>query len=479
MIKHQFKYEWLTLKREKFFLILSSIFLVITLLAVRNGKEKVELREQNISLAKAEVDNYDRKASNAIDSINAGLKAVPESWLDPRSLSVYGQRGARVVAMEASPLAVLATGQSDLYTHTVKPKISAEAHTLGFSELSNPVQLMFGSFDLSFVIVYLLPLLILAFSYNILSDEKEQGIIRLTGSQPVSLYAWLISKVVFRFTLLSGVVIISIVVALLLGNVSIIDSASGVLQLLLIVVAYIFFWFLVSVVVNLRGGSSGFNAATLVGVWVVIVLMLPAFVSQFVNTFYPVPSRVNMIHEYREAQAESSKKTDQILRGYLNDHPDLAPKDSTSKNQYSYWLGHFASASVISESVQPLVKATDDAIEKQQQWVGNLRYVSPAILTQDAINDLAGTSTAHYNDFRKQVITFSMQWREHFMPRMFANESMKASDIQNLPEYKYSAANVRDVWWQDFAVVCFFGLGALGISYRLYRRSATERLMMS
>ncbi|HRG08845.1 MAG TPA: ABC transporter permease subunit, partial [Cyclobacteriaceae bacterium] len=132
------------------------------------------------------------------------MKTAPEPWLDPRSLSVYGQRAGRVVAMDAQPLALISTGQSDLYTHTVKPKLYGEANALGFSELSNPVQLMFGSFDLAFVCIYLLPLLVLAFSYNLLSADKESGVLRLTISQPISLYKWLFGKLVVRFVVLAA-----------------------------------------------------------------------------------------------------------------------------------------------------------------------------------------------------------------------------------------------------------------------------------
>ncbi|HRG08844.1 MAG TPA: hypothetical protein PLJ08_09725, partial [Cyclobacteriaceae bacterium] len=112
------------------------------------------------------------------------------------------------------------------------------------------------------------------------------------------------------------------------------DAAIGgeVGKLLLLVLAYTFFWFSVAFLVNLFGASSGTNAIALVSVWVVLVLLIPSFISQSANTLYPVPSRINMIHEYRVAEAESNKKASELLDGYLRDHPELASKDSTSKN---------------------------------------------------------------------------------------------------------------------------------------------------
>ncbi len=478
MIKHQFSFEWMIVRREKLFAIVAIVFLILAFFSVRSGREKVAIRQSVIATAKAEVAEFDRRASTSIDSLVAGLKKAPEPWLDPRSLSVYGQRGARVVSMDASPMAIIATGQSDLYTHVVRPRLSAESHTLSFSELSNPVQLMFGSFDLAFVIVYLLPLMVLAFSYNILSGEKEQGIFRLTGSQPISIYRWLVVKVLFRFLLLAGVVVFSILLALLSNGLAITTVAAAVVKLLLIVIGYMLFWFAVSVIVNLHGKASGLNAAMVVGVWVVVVLMIPSVISQFVNTFYPVPSRVNMIHEFRVAQAESSRKTDQILRGYLNEHPELAPRDSTSSNQYSWWLGYFASADIVNNAVAPVVEGCNIAIARQQDLVNTLRFISPAVLTQDALNDLSGTSTAHYGDFRRQVVGFSGKWKSYFLPRMFRNEIVSPADLAQLPSYTYSDDAVPDVWWEDFIGVIFFGIAVFMLSFWRYQRSVTEQLMV-
>jgi ABC-2 type transport system permease protein len=479
MIKHHFRYEWINLRREKLFIVLSVLFLGLTLFAVNNGKVKVLKRANGIAVSRAEVQVYDSRAATGIDSLNTGLKKKPESWLDPRMLSVYGQRGARVVAMDPAPLAVIATGQSDLYSNSVKPTLSSESHSLRFSELTNPVQLLFGSFDLAFVCVYLLPLLVLALSYNILSEDKEQGILRLTGSQPISIYSWLISKIAFRFFLLSVVVIVSIIAALLIGGVSINESVSDVLQVIAIVLSYILFWFAIAVIVNLNGKSSGMNAATLVGAWVIIVLILPAVISQTANSIYPVPSRVSMIHEFRVAQAESTKNTQKIMQEYMSGHPELAPKDTTQANHYSWWLGYFARADVVNAAVHPLVVECNVNIERQQAWVSNLRFTSPAILLQDAMNDIAGTSTAHYNDFRDQVMSFSQVWRSYFAPRMFGNQKMQTSDISSLPAYKYSDVNVPSTWTADLIGIVLFTITAFVVSLVYYRRVATERLMLN
>lgn len=465
------RYEWISIVRDRWVAVLFIIFFCITLFAVRNGFEKVKERREAIEKVKETAGDVEKKYVHDMDSISRGLKASPAPWLDPRSLSVYGQRAGRIIAMDPQPLALVSTGQSDLYTHTVKPKLYGEANALGFSELSNPVQLMFGSFDLAFVCIYLLPLLVLAFSYNLLSADQESGVLRLTVSQPVSLYGLLFSKLLVRFAVLALIISFSIVISLLLFKTNI-DTT--VLKLLLQVLAYTFFWFIVSFLVNLFGASSGTNAVALVSIWVVLVLLVPSFISQSANTLYPVPSRINMIHKYRVAEAESEKKASELLDGYLRDHPELASKDSTQKNQYDFWLTYFASVEVIQASVKPVVSAYDVALEEQQKWVSQWRVLSPAILLQNSLNELAGTSTAHYQDFRKQVIAFSASWRNYFVPRMFNNENMKPEDVSKLPLHKYATSQVSTSYSTDLMGLLVFIVAALLSSMLAYKRFAAS-----
>jgi len=471
MLNHNIKYEWITLVREKWIVILLLLFFSITLFAVRNGNEKVEDRNLSITKEQEKVVKLDAEFTADIDSVTRKLKSPPKkSWLDPRSLSNIAWDAPRVVAMEAVPLALVSTGQSDLFTHYAKPKIYGEAYTLGFSELSNPVQLLFGSFDLAFVCIYLLPLLVLAFSYNILSADKESGVLKLTFSQPVSVYQWLLSKLALRYVILSSIVMISVVAALLFYGVSVADNFSAIAKLFALVLSYMLFWFLVAFVVNLFGKSSGNNAVTLVSVWVVMVLLIPSVISQLSNTLYPVPSRINMIHQYRVAEAEADKNANEILKTYYRDHPELAPKDTTKENQYAWILSYFASSELVNNSVKPILDKYDKALAKQQTWVDNLRFLSPAILLQNSLNDLAGTSTAHYADFRNQVIVFADVWKGYFKPRMFANEVMKAEEMKELPKHTYNTESVKNHFASDLAGMIFFVLIILAGSWTIYRR---------
>jgi ABC-2 type transport system permease protein len=477
--RQQFKYEWLGLLRDRWVLILSLVLLLVCIYAAYNGKEKVAERKQPIAKAMDEMKASDEQYKALIDSVEQGLKADLPVWQNPQRLNVIGQRAARVAAFEPQALALVSTGQSDLFTHMVKPRLYGEALTLGFSELSNPVQLLFGNFDLAFVCIYLLPLLILAFSYNVLSAEKESGALRLTLAQPVQVTQWLLNKLLLRFVVLAVILIIAFSVSLITAGVELAQEFSSLAKIILALCAYMLFWFGLSFLVNLRGRSSGSNAVVLVSLWVLIVLLIPAMISQLANNLYPVPSRVGMISELRYAEAEAQKNANQILESYYRDHPELARTDTTTQELYPFWLGYFASQDEIRKAVEPILFEYESKLQAQQQTVDKLRVLSPAILMQNVFNETAGTSSRHYNSYRQQVIDFATEWRNFFLPRMFRNELMQKAWMEELPKFSFDVDKIEKQYTADVFVLLIYGFAGFVYSFLLYRNYVTEKVLLT
>ena len=126
-------------------------------------------------MAHKEVQESDTNMLKLLDSLQRGMEVSASRWTLPTSPMAVGNYHPRVASMEPQPMAFVSTGQADLFTHFVKPTATGDDFAMNFTEMISPVQLLFGSFDLAFVFVYLLPLLIIAFSYNVLSARKKAG----------------------------------------------------------------------------------------------------------------------------------------------------------------------------------------------------------------------------------------------------------------------------------------------------------------
>ena len=434
MFRYNFIYELKLLLRSRWIQLLSVLLLLLFGFSTINGKSKVVKREVDISAAKQEVQQTDKAMLKLLDSVEQGLEVSASSWTIPTSPMAVGNYHPRVAAMDPQPMSFIATGQADLFTHYVKPTVSGDDFALNFTEMTSPVQLLFGSFDLAFVIVYLLPLLIIAFTYNVLSSEKEQGSLRLLASQPISIRKWVFQKLMLRFFWLSLLVALSLVIVILVARIQPLEWSS-IFSLLGLTLGYMLFWFALAFLVNIFVDSSAKNAVSLIMLWVVFVLLTPSVLNQLGNTLYPMPSRTLMINEMREQKAEATKRQDEILDNFLRDHPEYAINDSTqSRNFYHRYI---ASQKVVKEELEPIVDAYETQLQKQQKWTEKLQWISPAIVVQESLNQLAGTSTADYENYRKQVIGFAGEWRAHLTKFLYNNTPFGQKDYAALPQFEY------------------------------------------
>ena len=212
-------------------------------------------------------------------------------------------------------------------------------------------------------------------------------------------------------------------------------AISHLLQLLLLISMYNLFWFVLAFIINIKVNDSSKNALTLIGLWLLIVLVLPATINQIGNSLYPTPSRLKMINKIRLIKKENEEKQNEIMSDYLRNHPELAQESDQSK--FGFWHNYFASEKIMEEKTRLLLKTYDLQLKKQQQLIALFKFISPAILMQQTLNIIAGTSEMHYNDYKKQVYEFSNEWRNYLVPMLFKQQPFKVENYENLPKFKY------------------------------------------
>lgn len=476
MFTHNFKYELKSLLRSKWLILLSAILLVIVLFAGYNGMQKVNKRLIDIKKITSKTKSKDESMLKVLDSIEKGFEVKLSKWKLPNDPMNIGFNNPRVAAMHPKPLTFISVGQSDLFTHFVQPKVYGDNFAHNYSELSSPIQLLFGSFDISFIIIYILPLIIIAFSYNVLSNEKEYGSLKLLASQPISIYSWLLQKVGLRFFWLTLISVIVLLITFSINGLDFSNNVATLFSLLLLTASYILFWFVIALAINIFIGSSAKNAVSLLGIWVFVILIIPAVISQLANVTYPIPSRTKMLSEIRNIKDETAKKQDKILDNFLRDHPEYASKGD--KINYSFWHKYIATQKLVEEELKPLLDSYDTQLQSQQKSIKKWQYISPAIIMQQSFNDLAGTSTAHYHSYKKQVINFSNTWRDFFIPLLYNKQPFKTSTYKDLPKFEYKQPKGSFITLNTF-ILFLFSLCFLVITWFDFRKKLREGTLIN
>jgi len=432
MFTQNLKHEIRLLSRSNWFISQSVIFIFLCLYAGYNGSKLYEFRTAELDQANQDQQALIDRVFDVARAVENGENPDDAYRLSPMNASIA--TGA-LASKTTDPLSSLAIGQSDLYTHQVKVSARDDLATLTFTEMSNPVQLLFGNFDLAFVLTYLIPLIIIAFTYNLQAQELESGRLKLLASNPINPKMWLLQRYIIRFLSLCVILGLATILTLVLLEIPPSGRLSG---MLLLAFAYMIFWFAVSFVVNVFGTSSGKNAVALLSIWIVLVLIFPAAVNQTAHSIYPTPSRVVLLNEIRETKRELSQEQDKVLAEYLRNHPELIREEG--ENRFAYWQGFFASQEMMEQSLSPLIRKFDEQLQQQQNWVNSWRFLSPAILFQTSFTELAGTSSRQYNAFKQSLKEFTVHWRDYFMPMVFENRMLTLDDLEELPTFEYAGS---------------------------------------
>jgi ABC-2 type transport system permease protein len=436
MLSAIIRHEWRGLRADSTLWLLVVIFGVSIGYGVLNGARWVSFQRQ--ALAEAEREERDRYSTRQaeIARINS-TNAQVSPFADPRNPDAAGRRMAsRYAAMPPSALAALSIGQSDLLPYYFKMTIDAKETVLAATELENPTRLLTGRFDLAFVVIYLYPLLILALSYNLLSAEKEHGTLALALSQPLSLKTLILAKAGLR----------ALVFLVIVAGFAMVASAVAGLRLTsppalamfavwtLLVTAYGAFWFAVAVAVTALGRSSSTNAMLLAGIWLLLVVLVPSMFNLVATTLYPVPSRVEMVQAVRSASDQANAESAKVLGRYYQDHPELVAGTPEQAMKDFYTLRVIVNDDV-ERRVRPVIERYDRQVAGQQQMIDRLRFLSPAILAQDALNDVAGTGTARHRHFRRQAEAYHAAWRAYFVPKIL--QRARLDSYEGVPRFRY------------------------------------------
>lgn len=452
MLTRIMQHEWRSLVADRTLWIIAPLFALLIGYGVYNGAAWVNFQRSTLDAAQQEERERFAKAKTEVAAIEQGGQPA-SAFANPRLPSVAAGRTApRYATLPPAPLAALSVGQSDLYPYYFKVSSQSKQTFTNNDEIENPTNLLAGRFDLAFVVIYLYPLLILALSYNLLSSEREQGTLQMMMAQPVGLRAFVTGKVGLRALVVLALAVGFSLAGFLFGGGSVAGGAW--LRLLLwmgIVAGYGAFWFALAIAVNAFGKSSATNALALAGLWLVFVLLIPSLLNVAVTTIYPVPSRVEMVQATRRASAEATAKGSQLLSKYLEDHPELTAGKQADPSDFV--TRSLAIQSETERLMQPVIDHFDRQVLGQQALVDRFRFLSPAIVTQAALNDIAGTGVARYRHFLALVDDFHQRWRAHFTPRIVQKALLSTGDYDRFPSFSF--------WEEPLDVVANRVLGGL------------------
>jgi ABC-2 type transport system permease protein len=414
------------LLRERLIWVVLALLLAALCLGAQTGALRVA--GERVAIAQAQEDTArsvrEAKAAAARYAVPGAVKV--NYWQDPTHAFGYMHYFLAAYAVKPqTPLALLSAGQSEIQPTVMKT-------SFGFStvfedtayDLGSAAALKFGPFDLAFVLVYLVPLAVIAIAGTRLAAEQDAGILRLIAAQPARPRIVAGAKFGAAALLLVPAVVGGTGLALMLAGLR--DLPPGwTMPLTLLAAAlgaYVVLWVAACALAASLWRGAVAALTILVLAWACFVIVLPALLGLAVDGLAPPPSRIAAIDASRRVQdafyrgGAASTVTAAWLAARAPgdaDRPDLRETPQIRRLDRDAFYD---------ATLTPYRAALQARAGAAAAWSARLGLLSPATAFALALDTAAGTDAPRHAAFLAAASAYRQSLREFFEPRILAQE---------------------------------------------------------
>ncbi len=450
----------------------AATIILLALVTAFAGRASVDKTVKAQAAFAAEYDAGLQEWRDALAKIEADGEAPSPYDARPMSLQLPA-------VLPPAPLADFATGAADLHpTTAVISGWSNPADLFNEYEFDNPTPLSIGAIDLTFIAVALMPLIMIAASYDVLAGDRERGRAKLIALQAGHVR----SSVWERLLIRNGVIWAAFAITTALVAAAPTPVADVGARL-----AHFFAWLAVAL---LYGGvwlgcialasvmlkKSETVASALFAAWAVFVFAVPAVGGALAEGLYPPPSRLAFLSEMRKGEVAAVRETAELTAGFLADHPEMTVSDEAVPG---YYASNYLANREADRRTTPVLDAFEASRARRTQLVSVLQFGSPAMIADRALTSIAGGDLARAMAFQRQARTSLSDLSERIGPAVVAKQRISLEAFDAIPRFQFQDRSLPDILAASAAPLLYLVLLAGGLIHFARKRLAAplERLL--
>lgn len=333
---------------------------------------------------------------------------------------------------EMPNLAGLSIGQRDINPSLQSVTIRNLEEQKYATDLMNPMYQMLGNMDFSFVLIYFFPLIIIAFCFNLISEEKEEGTWSLVLSQSANPLKMLQFKILIRFI---SVLLVLVLLLFIAKFYLTIPFDAAFLGFALMAILYVSFWFCLAWLIASFHKNSSQNALILLLSWVMLTIVVPAGINALTVNLYPVPEAFSTVLESRDGYHNKwDEPKEPTVAKFHKHYPQFSTFKHPEGKDYS-WLWYYAMQQMGDDEAAADALAFKEKLKKRNAFSSTAGMFFPSIHTQLSLNAFSLSDMDNYLNFMEKLENFHEQKRLYFYPKIFSdaavsNENWKRFDLE-------------------------------------------------
>lgn len=413
------------------------------------------------ALMQTQIEGREEAKTLQSEAVQQWRKRLADAELPPEEAILSPYRLRQVLIAPLPVLADFSAGRAPVDPYTTTVTMRASRNTLfQRSGLGNPELLVRGGIDLGFVVVVLGPLVLIGLLYGLFAADRDSGIAQLISAQAGSPVRLIGARIVPRLALVLLPIAAAVLVLLATGpDIAGRWQAAGIW--LLVAALFLLLWAACGAWVNSFAIGAETAAFTLVALWALITLVLPAAFSAIVQAGYPPPSRFEQIAAARAAEVASTE-------AYENDHPEIASGE---------FEGRLASirktwdvAQKVEAATAPIDRRFVDQLAGQQRFAEALSWASPALVAKRALEQAAGTDPTTGHDFRRASEAYLAAFRAYGGGFVERGAIMQPADDGRIPRFSWLPAKSSP--WAEIAALIVLAAALMVLAIRRFARPA-------
>jgi|GEM_PF-5216727 len=439
--------------------------------AAHNAAEREDLAR----VAELDTARLAENAERHTRGLEDGAGFAERLYADPHWIGLrYGARHAVLPTLRAG---ALASDDDPLAVDAVLVTSGPLDLAKGATTTRNPTLLALGLVDPAFVLAWVVPLVIVAFAFGLLSEERERGTAVALFAAPVTVGAVLLGKLAPRFVLLAVPTATAAFVAASDGQ----DPDAFVRGALAAgaVALFVLVWLLAAAAFDLGRSSSATTALALAGAWLVAAVGLPAATEAAWAFVDDAPSAATQVAIEREARHLADTEKDAVLDAFMADHPELAARADEGAVA-SYKRAVWAQTERITALTAPLAAEREAAAQRRARFFANAGVLSPVTALERALDVVAGRDDARRRAFEARVREHHAAWQAWFLERSLEGSAIEPDALADAPRFEWVEPDGRALLASGRPALVALGLQALLLlSWIVARRGRFAVLLRS
>lgn len=397
-----FLYEWKHFLRSPFKVIAVLLFVLAAIYGLHNGKNLYEKQT-------SEIEKINQKAKEQKEKV---INFYETGEKDP-SVRIRGDVTMPFWAIWNLPTyhfkipcaaLVYNIGQAEQYGFYKQISVWASAYDADMAEeISNPERLQTSTLDFTFVLLFLLPLLLLILLYNLKSAENEQGFLPLIEVQASSKNAWLVSRIMFYVSIVFWILIVLLVYGAMLTDVFVKEN-DAFWQFFFYIFLYLFFWSFIYFFILQKGKTILGNTLKMVGLWLLFAFIIPATVHQWISLSNPVNLMTDLIDVQRDGREKIFSQPDSVIDAQIFAlFPQLKESKLAQDTTQRVMLRNFSISGLANTMVKEATLPIVEENHAKNKLIQQTYWFNPITFFQNRLNTVTQTHYDNYENYRTDI----------------------------------------------------------------------------